>query len=430
MYSPFQWARQTVGGRQIETDGSRLINFYAVRPANEQESKVPVIIYGSPGYRRFAEVPPETFTRNTVPITPDPGIHGLIETNTAADGQHLIGISSEYQLFDIEIGPLSQDMAPDYNPFEPPAALFQLATPRIHNYTTEDSEKATGPLRMATDGRYVMFVSRRVVHCYDVRNARFVPVVAPLPDNINANLPDEEWVDVVWSDGYFILLARSGQFYHSNQGQITFDQLDYSTAETSPDPSVGMKVLGRQLFIFGTDSIEVWYNAGSPVATPTFAYQRNNGLSRDYGCANIDTLQATKEQILFVTPENAVWSITPTGNMRHESTDWVEELIKQSDSERARAFVYYEEGHWFYVLILTNPDDTRHGVALDLATGLWHERTQTDVLCCQRFRNRNLIGREGSPYLAALDLNFSTADGVVIERTAIAPILHLSLIHI
>ena len=57
VYRPIQWARRTVEGRQIEADGSRLVNFYAVMVPDPEESKVPVMLYSAPGRRRYLRSP-------------------------------------------------------------------------------------------------------------------------------------------------------------------------------------------------------------------------------------------------------------------------------------------------------------------------------------------------------------------------------------
>lgn len=416
-YRPLQWARQSVEGRQVEADGARLVNFYAIRPARAvpQEAKVPVMLYGSPGYERYAQVQPQAFLQNGVNVMPEAGIHALLATNTPAYGERLFGIASEYQLFELR----ASELPAVYRPFDG-GALYSLPAARIHNYTVEDSEKATGTVKLVTDGRRVLWVLRRDVRAWDMATDSFVPVPAPIPNNANRNLPDEEWVDAAWVDQYFFLAARGGQFFHSNVANIQFDQLDFASAETKPDGIVALRAQWRRCYVFGTASIERWYNRGGT----DFSFARDNGYRHEIGCLNKAALQATEEEMLFIGHDFSVYSIRYDGIPRVVSTPSVTFDLKRADADNAWAWVYTEEDHRFYSLSLPYASGAYKNWTLDLSTRLWHNRTSTDIQACERFGNLNLIGRRGSPYIQSLDLNFGAADGIAVPRIAIAPSLH------
>ena len=67
---------------------------------------------------------------------------------------------------------------------------------------------------------------------------------------------------------------------------------------------------------------------------------------------------------------------------------------------------------------------TEKNWTFDITTGLWHERSLTNVYAAAYFRNRLLLGRQGSPYIFEASLNFGDADSVAIERIATTPIIH------
>ena len=102
-FRPIQWAKQTVAGRQVEADGSKLVNFYAVALPSPEESKTPVMLYGTPGRRRFVKVPVKT------DIDTQKGIHAMLQVDSAIYGQWLFGISSQSQLFRIRLGKIKQN---------------------------------------------------------------------------------------------------------------------------------------------------------------------------------------------------------------------------------------------------------------------------------------------------------------------------------
>ena len=422
-YRPVQWARQTVEGRQVAADGAKLVNFYAIRPARPvpEEARVPVMLYGSPGYKRYLKVPPEDFERNNVNVSPQPGIHGLISVNTPQYGEHLFGLASEFQVFDLETGGGANQLPAGYDPYGSDS-LVTVNSARIENYTVEDSEKAAGPVKLVSDGRYVMWVRRRGVFVWDVSAGAFVTVPAPVPGNESATLPDEEWVDNTWADGYHFLAARGGQFFHSNVRSLQFDGLDFASAETKPDGIVAIEAFLRKIYIFGSESIERWYHDGRNA--PDFAYSRDNGYRHNIGCLNKAGVAATEEELFFIGSDRSVYSIAGDGEPRKVSTESVAYDLKLAQAGLAWGWTYTEEGHRFYSLTLPYADGSRKNWTFDAETRLWHQRTFTDILACARFRGRNLIGRSGSDLVQALDLNFGDADGAAIRRMAISPALH------
>ncbi len=65
-------------------------------------------------------------------------------------------------------------------------------------------------------------------------------------------------------DQYFIALCDDGQFYISGLlDGLTWDALDTAKAESSPDITVMMIVDHGELRMFGSESMETWYNSGS-----------------------------------------------------------------------------------------------------------------------------------------------------------------------
>lgn len=72
------------------------------------------------------------------------------------------------------------------------------------------------------------------------------------------------WAAVDFVDGYVVYVEQStGRFGCSALNDASnYDALDYATAEGSPDTLVTLKVDHRQVALFGTDSVEIWWNSG------------------------------------------------------------------------------------------------------------------------------------------------------------------------
>ena len=417
-----QWARQSEEGRQVEAGGGRLFNLYAVRPAQPQDFKVPVVLYGSPGYRKWAVVERMPFEQNGETITPDAGIHALLPVRSARYGRRLFGISSQYQFFEIRVGEGATDLPALYRPQEADVDLYMTPSQRIRQFTLEDSERIVGRGKLVGDGQHVMWVQRRGVKCWDMATDAFIDVVVPIPDDFSTE-PDEEFVDLTFIQGYWVLVSRGGQFFHSLLNSLDFRQLEFASAESRPDPNVACAELRNQLYVFGSDSIERWFVQGGV----DFALARDNSLRTEIGCASKDTLEKILGSLVWLGSDLSVWAMgdAARGSMVDRiSTAAVDEDIQRSDISQAWAWSYIQEGHRFYCLVLHFDDDSEKAWVYDIDTAYWHERTSHEILCAASFDNLTLVGRRGSPYLQDMQLDYGQADDLAILREAITPVVH------
>lgn len=104
-YQPIAWARSTVGGRQIEADGSRLLNLYPA-VVSDRNAKVPTTLHLTPGVRRWANLPNPTFVGTgelavgtaTAPVQAAAGTArspGTVQNLTATPGNAQVSLSWE-----------------------------------------------------------------------------------------------------------------------------------------------------------------------------------------------------------------------------------------------------------------------------------------------------------------------------------------------
>lgn len=404
---PIQWARQTAQGRQIASDGSRLLNFYAVEAVDPSEAKVPVSLYGTPGTRRF---------HTAAGGDGAAGIWGLLPVESPTFGLRLFGVTGGNNLFEARY-------AASYERFPWMGADPAEPATMLHRFTQEADDYIDGPVRMVTDGRRIFWAWKREVYMWDMRTDAFVTVLAPTSDDDAAALPDEEWVDVEWVDGYFLLAARSGQFFHSLVDSVQFDQLDFSKASVNPDELVGMRAHSRRIYLFGSKTIEQWANTGAR----DFAFSRDNSQTIDVGCAARDSIAATDTYLFFVGSDRICYQMRDAGYRRF-SNEAVDYDLADCEIEKSRAFTYTEEGHKFYSLSLYFPAGARDvrekNWTYDLTTGLWHERTLSDVVASTVFAKRLLLAREGQTHVFDQRLRWAEQDGQAISREAIAPVLH------
>ena len=103
-------------------------------------------------------------------------------------------------------------------------------------------------------------------------------------------------VDVAWVDGYFVFGLANGQFFVSGLNEITVDALDFAIAEGLPDGLVAVKVFRREVYLFGTQTTEVWTNTGDA----DFPFARLPGAVLPVGCTARDCVAVLDDAIMWV----------------------------------------------------------------------------------------------------------------------------------
>jgi hypothetical protein len=189
---------------------------------------------------------------------------------------------------------------------------------------------------------------------------------------------------VGYLDGYGIALdvarsefSLSGLFDFSN-----WDPLDVNQRSDAPDKWIALLVhqAGKEMWLFGSQTTSVYYNSGD-AATP---FVPNASVFITEGIAAPDSACVLKGAPIWLGQSSngsgiVYWSqgYTPT----RISTHAVETAIAgYGPLDTARAFVYEERGHSFYVL--TFPGVSTYGETVtqgatwvfDATTGFWHER--------------------------------------------------------
>lgn len=233
---------------------------------------------------------------------------------------------------------------------------------------------------------------------------------------------------VTFQDGYFIINnPGTGQFGLSALYDGTsWDPLDFATAEGEPDNLLCGLSNNRQLWLFGTQTIEVWWNTGDA----DFPFARIDGAFIAIGCGATFTPQKFANTVIWLSDQGIVYSANGFSPQRISNLA-VELAIKNSgDFSAATAWSYTDNGHWFYCLDIPGLDSTW---VYDLSTGQWHERTWTDgngVESKQRGRtyalayDTHVVGDFENGNIYALDMDTYSDNGSIITRTRTAP--HLS----
>jgi hypothetical protein len=196
--------------------------------------------------------------------------------------------------------------------------------------------------------------------------------VAPVPD---ASCPGGY---LTWQDGYFIhTVPNSGEFQISGLNDITYDAADVATAEGRPDLLVMIISVNRQLWLFGEQTTEVWWNSGDAL----FPFARIDGGFIETGVVSAGTCVRAGGSVVWVGSDErgrgTVWyaqGYQPTRISTHAIEYALSSYSRLSESF---AFAYQQGGHEFYVLSVPAAGDgsDKGGTwVYDFATSQWHER--------------------------------------------------------
>ena len=186
---------------------------------------------------------------------------------------------------------------------------------------------------------------------------------------------------VAFKDGYFVYTTKFEFFLSSlvtENGGRNFLGLQFGTAEVKPDPNVRPANIKNELYIIGTDTIELFQNTGSS-GQP---FQRIQTATLDKGIVGRFGFIEHDNSYVFLGggPGEgvSVWRGGP-GAAQKISTSAIDFLINQntlSDLENSEAFSYNEEGN-FFVGFTTGDDTIIYDSTSSAISGrpIWHRRS-------------------------------------------------------
>lgn len=269
----------------------------------------------------------------------------------------------------------------------------------------------TGPVSMADNGVQLFIACNPDGFIYNVNTSEFAQITDP-------DFPGA--VTVGYVDGYFIFNEPNSQrlWITSLLDGTAIDPLDFASAEGSPDDLVSLMVDHREVWLFGTNSIEVWYDAG----TVDFPFQRIQGAFNEIGCAAAYSVAKLDNGLFWLGADARGRGIVYRANGytgQRVSTHAVEWQIQQySDISDALAYTYQQDGHAFYVLIFPTANTTW---VYDVSTNSWHERAGWDngeftrhwSNCQMSFNDEIVVGDYQNGNLYAFDLSVYSDNGSI-----------------
>ncbi|MGH1414842.1 MAG: hypothetical protein ACRBB0_15245 [Pelagimonas sp.] len=230
---------------------------------------------------------------------------------------------------------------------------------------------------------------------------------------------------VAFLDGYFIVTGEAAGradalTVSSLDDGTTFDALEFAYAESNPDALVGLIADHNELWAFGTDTVQVFYNSGEL----TFPFTPNKGALIEQGCVSGASIAKADNAVFWVTPDGKV------GRSFGSGPEWIDtaEIRRElSESTISGAYTFSERGHEFYAIRRTEGTT----LVVDLKTGLWHERAAGlsggpwGATCGHTFGGVEYFGTSDGR-VATIGEDTYTDFGEVLAAEAVSPIVENS----
>ena len=278
----------------------------------------------------------------------------------------------------------------------------------------------TGPVCLADNGLQLVVVDGAYGYVLDLTTNVWTQITSP-------NFYGADRVQFL---DQYLLLNRAGtqQFFWTSLSGVSFDALDFASAEGAPDLLLSLLITHREIWLFGATSTEVWFDSGD-LDTP---FQRIQGAFVECGIEaphSVTKFPAT-HYWLGSDERGAGTAYEAQGYQPVRISTYAVEQAWSSYATRADALGWGElrEGHAFWWLTFPTGNATW---CYDIGTQLWHERSYLNPSTGTFDRHRanahtyafgkHLVGDWENGKIYELDLATYTDDGAPLKWLRRAP---------
>jgi hypothetical protein len=298
-----------------------------------------------------------------------------------------------------------------------PTVAFVVSGTTLYKLDTNWSATAlgtvigSGPVSMSDNGTQLFVAANGPSYIYNNATGVFGPITDP-------DFPGA--VTVGFLDGYFVFNQPNSQRVWVTQllDGTSIDATDVASAEGAPDFLIAVLVDHREAWLFGSNSVEVWYDAG----LSDFPLTRIQGAFNEIGCAAPYSVAKLDNGVFWLGSDARGRGIVYRANGytgQRISTHAVEWQIQQyGNLSDAIGYTYQQDGHSFYVLVFPSANTTW---VYDVATNAWHERagwangafTRHRGNCQMSFNGEVVVGDYENGKIYAFDSDVYADDGQI-----------------
>ena len=227
-----------------------------------------------------------------------------------------------------------------------------------------DISTGSSPVSMAYNGEQIFIACGTTAYIYKVADEELVEIT-------DEDFPGANIVDYL--DGYFVFTEPDSQRFWvtSLLDGTAIDALEFSSAEGAPDSLVSLIVSHREVWLFGENSIEVFYNSGET----NFPLSRIQGAFIEAGCAAKYSIAKLDNSIFWLGSDargsGTIYRADGYTARRLSNHSIEAEIQSFSTIVDAIGISYQQAGHSFYMITFPTANRT---FCYDVATDLWHER--------------------------------------------------------
>ena len=233
---------------------------------------------------------------------------------------------------------------------------------------------------------------------------------------------------VEYKDGFFIHITKTLFFISALNDGLTYDALDFGTAEVDPDNNSAIHVNRNVLYIGGNETLEPFQNVGGAgfpfLRIPGGVVQK--GIKAKFSVVEFDN------SFVFlgsgVNEQPAIWRFTGSSAVKI-STEAIDNIIAQETDQQLTdvfATTHAKDGGFFVCFHFSNSVFCYDATAsARMGKPIWHERQSRDdqgnqtkwrVSSVVAAYGKILIGDTLGPTIGEIDSNARAEYGTLIDR--------------
>lgn len=240
-------------------------------------------------------------------------------------------------------------------------------------------DNGTEPVSMSDNGTQIFIACNPKSYIYYI----FLGLIFEITD---VDFPGAS--SVAFIGGYFVFNEPNTQrvWVTALLDGTQIDPLDFASAESGTDRIRTLIADHKEIWLFGDNTIEVWYNSGE-TAFPLSPIQ---GAFIETGIEAYRSLAKCDNSLFWLGSDPRGDGIiyrtngyTPIRISTH-ALEW--QIQSYSRMDDAIGYAYQMDGHTFYMLTFPTANKTW---CYDVSTGLWHERASFNSTTGEFYRHRS-----------------------------------------
>ena len=289
----------------------------------------------------------------------------------------------------------------------------------------------TGRVSLANNGQYlVILVPGVIAYAYDNSTSTLTQIT-----DADFRVSDT----VVYKDGYFVFSSSDGAVFFNSalNDPFTYDALDFGTAEINPDKIVALHVNHNEIFVCGTETIQLFQNVGGT----GFPFQAIPGANIQKGVhAKFSTVEFDNTFCFIgggLNERSAIWKVTGSSSATKISTNAIDTEVQkftQAEISDAFAMTWSERGQFFaaftfeseripsrtFVFNATASAFAQQSVWFEMQSGLSKEGNRWSVQSIVAAHGKLLVGDSVTSIIGEIDYDTLTYYGEPIYRRMVS----------